>query len=288
VDANRGVAAGPLKQLTDDHGVDGVPSITPDGSTLLYVSDKTGIRDIWMRNPGSGVEQAATSFHPIGYRPAMSHNGTRVVYPTTVQGKCAVLITELGDQPKTSALHGCFNVWDWSSDGSGILVYDDGENVRTVDLLKPASGERETLLSQSSVRFFDAGFSRDDRWITFTAGLTAKNSQVYVAPLKKGRIPESDWIEVTREGGGFAAWSPDGGMVYFHSTRDGFPCVWAQKLDANKKPSGPAFAVQHFHNISLGTYLMRPNEFRITVSKDRLVLSLVKQAANLWVTTAKK
>ncbi len=30
VDANRGVATGALKQLTDDHGVDGVPSITAE------------------------------------------------------------------------------------------------------------------------------------------------------------------------------------------------------------------------------------------------------------------
>ncbi len=205
----------------------------------------------------------------------MSNNGMRVVYPTTVLDKCAVLITELGDRPKTSAVKGCFNVWDWSSDGSDMLVYDGGENVQAVDLLRPSSGERETLLSHSSVRFFDAGFSRDDRWIAFTAGLTAKNAQVYVAPFKKGRIPESDWIEVTREGGGFAAWSPDGGLVYFHSTRDGFPCIWAQKLDANKKPSGPAFAVQHVHTNSLGTSLMRPHAFDLTVSTHRLILSLV-------------
>jgi len=35
-----------------------------------------------------------------------------------------------------------------------------------------------------------------------------------------------------------ANWSPDGKLVYFISTRDGFRCVWAQRLDAAGKPAG--------------------------------------------------
>jgi len=43
-------------------------------------------------------------------------------------------------------------------------------------------------------------------------------------------------------------WSPDGNLLYFISERDGFVCLWAQRLDpATKHPQGAAFPIRHFH-----------------------------------------
>ena len=285
VTANSGLVTGPLRQITDDHAVDQEPSITPDGTKLLYVSDKTGIRDIWIRNPKTGVEEPVTAYNPVGNRPVLALEGARIAYPTNVNGGCAVQVKNLGPSATTSTLKGCFNIWDWSHDGSNMLIYTPGDSVRSVDLFKLGPEIRLPVLTHRRLRFFDAAFSPDGRWLAFTAGVSPTNAQVYAAKFREAPIPESEWTAITTDGGGFSAWSPDGGLLYFHSNRDGFPCIWAQKLDSANRPSGPAVAVKHFHSISLGTYLMRPTDFRMSVSNDQLVLNLIKQSANLWVTT---
>jgi hypothetical protein len=44
-------------------------------------------------------------------------------------------------------------------------------------------------------------------------------------------------------------WSPNGNLLYFVSERDGFRCIWAQRLDpGSKRPVGALFAVYHSHS----------------------------------------
>jgi Tol biopolymer transport system component len=284
VDANRGTPAGKPQQITGG-GINQVPSITADGTKLAYVSNKTGVRDIWLRDSATGAEKALTRFARIGTRPALSLDGTRLVYPaTTADGACSVVLTELGREFRASTLQGCFNIWGWSSDGLNLAIYNPIEDVRSVDLFNLAAGQRRPLLTHRSYRFFDVAFAPHGGWITFTAGPSGPGSQIYVAPFRRGAVLESEWIPITGEGGSFSAWSPDGGVLYFRSNRDGFQCIWSQKLDAAKRPAGNPVAVQHFHSISFGTYMVNPSDFHMSVAKDRLALNLAKGTANLWVT----
>jgi hypothetical protein len=47
--------------------------------------------------------------------------------------------------------------------------------------------------------------------------------------------------------------SSDNNTLYFISNRDGFYCLWAQRLDSStKKARGDAFAIEHFHHAQAG------------------------------------
>ena len=75
-----------------------------------------------------------------------------------------------------------------------------------------------------------------------------------VAPFRgAAEIPESQWIPVN--GSAYdrqPRWSPDGNLIYFHSNRDGFQCLWWQRLDpVTKRPAGAAFNVYHIHSARL-------------------------------------
>jgi Tol biopolymer transport system component len=288
VDANRGISTGELRQITNG-GVNQVPSITADGAKLAYVSNKSGLRDIWVRYPDTSQEESITRFAQVGDRPAISFDGKRLAYPSVAgNGQCSVLVADLERENKISTLPGCFNIWGWSPDGSSLAIYAPKESIRSVDIFRIGAGERRPLLSHSSYSFFDAAFSPDGAWLTFTSGPSAVSSQVYVAPFHGAAIRESEWIPITGEGGHLSAWSPDSSVLYFHSSRDGFQCIWSQKLGPGKRPVGSAQAVQHFHSVAFGTYLMNPRDFHMSVSRDRLVLNLVKETANLWVTAKSK
>jgi hypothetical protein len=116
--------------------------------------------------------------------------------------------------------------------------------------------------------------------------------QIFVAPFRGAVfIPQSDWILVVdsqtldRQ----AAWSADGSALYFHSERDGFRCIGAQRLDPEiKQPSGPPFPVQHFpHSVqpSMTAAILDPGWISISAVPGLIVFSLGEMTGNIWMTT---
>jgi hypothetical protein len=112
--------------------------------------------------------------------------------------------------------------------------------------------------------------------------------QIFVARLQNWTAAgENDWIPIT-DGSGLdrnSVWSPDGNLLYFLSERDGFRCFWAQRLEpASKRPLGPAFAVQHFHQARRS--LMAFNEvveIGLSVARDKIVFSMPEYTGNVWM-----
>jgi Tol biopolymer transport system component len=179
---------------------------------------------------------------------------------------------------------GCFNIWDWSPDGSSLLIFDPSEAVVSAQLFKLESGQRQPLISHPNSSVFDANFSRDGKWIAFSAGSTLSESEVFIAPFHGAAIRQADWIPISRGPGSLSAWSADGGTLFYHSDRDGFHCIWAQELNSAKHPVGDPYAIQHLHSVAFGMYIIRPNDFHMSATKDHLVFNLTKETANLWLT----
>jgi hypothetical protein len=115
-------------------------------------------------------------------------------------------------------------------------------------------GSGESRQVTGKLGLFEIRASPDYRWVsfsklapdggTFRAFIAGSPFDAAVFP------PEHDWIAVTpaEEIAQKAAWSADGAVLYFVSVRDGFTCLWAQRLDRNTKlPLEPAFAVYHSH-----------------------------------------
>lgn len=54
-------------------------------------------------------------------------------------------------------------------------------------------------------------------------------------------VPREGWIQASEGGLGFqrqGCWAPDANLVYFLSDRDGFRCIWAQRLEPGAKRPG--------------------------------------------------
>jgi hypothetical protein len=91
------------------------------------------------------------------------------------------------------------------------------------------------------------------------------------------RVGEPDvWTDKPR-------WSPDGNLLYFTSERDGFHCIWAQRLDAStKRPAAPPVEIFHFHNARLSTANIGYAQLEISVAADKIVLNLGELTGNIW------
>ena len=74
----------------------------------------------------------------------------------------------------------------------------------------------------------------------------------------------------------------DGRVVYFVSQRDGFRCLWAQRVEGlSKRPRGDPFPVYHVHQSGIPG--PRRQVFMYDVSQSRMVLDMDQQVSNIWL-----
>ena len=143
---------------------------------------------------------------------------------------------------------GCIRATDWSLDEKKILVF--GGDPYQIKILDIASGAQTPLVNHPKYPLLYGRFSPDNRWISFTARVQPGHGRIAVAPLDGTRpVAESAWIPIADVASDdYANWSPDGKSLYFTSGRDGYSCLWAQRIDVeSRRPLGEAFAIQHFH-----------------------------------------
>ena len=154
-----------------------------------------------------------------------------------------------------------------------------------------ASGKSVELVRAGEPRklyLFAARFSPDEQWVAFHSRPDPTTRQIFVAPFRNGVVPDrKGWIAVTdgKQMDREPFWSPDGNLLYFISERDGFRCIWAQRLDpATKKPAGPAFVVRDFHTAwrSLSAVSGGVGQIGLSILPDRMIFALGELTGNLW------
>ena len=282
--ANQAKALGDVQAVTDNRVTAQLPAFSADGSKMIYLSTKSGVRDVWVSDPNGKADESVTAYRDIGYRPLLSPDGKRVVFPVFENKRCMVMMQSLASPGQVNILKGCFSLWDWSPDGSSLLTFRSGL-AKSVELMKISTGERQTVLSHPSSNLYEARLSPDGRWIAFAAGATNSRGRVFIAPVRSSPPPEREWIAVEPEGSGDPAWSPDGNVLYFRSKRDGYHCIWARKLGPGKTPSGEPIGILHLHSAGLGISYLKSTELGVAVTKDRLTLNLGRTTGSLWTMT---
>ncbi len=105
-------------QITFSSGLDGFPSLSPDGKSVAYSSNQNGSFEIYIKqlSPG-GSELQLTNDHQHNLHPAWSPDGQRIAYYSRNRGGIWVVST-LGGSPKQLTEFGARPAW--SADGSMI------------------------------------------------------------------------------------------------------------------------------------------------------------------------
>ncbi len=284
LDANRGRASSGWERLTQDQAMDRSPAFSADGTRLVYISERSGPRDVWVRDLGTGRENAVTA-NQVAERPVPNPDGTKVLYVANRSSRPEVFLTPVSFGGFPGAPHriveNC-DLWDWSADESKVLC--GNEDISRLDLADLASGRRTVLLERKGHVLARGRFSPDQRRFAVHARLGGR-SKILVAPLKES-LTAADWIDFTSGDSmdAFATWSPDGRLLYFLSNRDGALCVWACRLDpATARPEGEPFPVRHFHETRRSLANMQVTSFNMSIARDRLVLNLAETTGNIWV-----
>jgi serine/threonine protein kinase/Tol biopolymer transport system component len=295
IQANRGRVTGEAQRLTQDAARDYCPSVSADGKTLVFLSKRSENTDIWKKDLESGKETALSATPSNEQYPVISDDGTKVAYVIDESQMTAIYVLSINRGVSEKIGDGWHRPADWSSDGKWILytLPPKDKSLRSrVGLLNVFTQEKFDLLQHPDWIFHSLRFSPDERWIAFHATNNPMTRRIFIAPCIKGKaVGENEWIAVT--GGADMdrepRWSPDGNLLYFISERDGFRCLWAQRLDqVRKRPRGAPFAVHHFHRSRLNNRMGDTGLIGLSVSRDKIFLSLEELTGNIWMTTEKR
>ena len=101
----------------------------------------------------------------------------------------------------------------------------------------------------------------------------------FIARLRDGAAaPVPEWLPSRG-----THWSPDGNRMYGFDGRDGYPCIWSQRLDpATKRLAGEPEAVCHIHG-SRRSPDNAAGRVGLSVAGDKLVFTMGELTGNIWM-----
>lgn len=139
------VSGANVTRLTNSAGADQRPSLSPDGTKIIFVSLRTGVSRLWlMGSDGSNPSEFATGsdeFTPET-SPKFSPDGTEFLYSSSGTGISQIFTIPTAGGAPTQVTHEANGAFDgaWSSDGKSIF-YVDGSDRTKVHKIVIASGD---------------------------------------------------------------------------------------------------------------------------------------------------
>jgi Tol biopolymer transport system component/DNA-binding winged helix-turn-helix (wHTH) protein len=282
-----GRAAGPLDRLTATSAAQLWPAASHDGRRVVFFTEKPAPGALWMRDLETAREALLFAWKsPVVS--ALAADGSRVAFVDDTEGKRVIYaaLTSGGVPEKLCVDCDPWHVQDWSKDGTRLL-YVAGRPP-AIFVLDLRSGTKQLVVRRPHF-LWQARFSPDDRWISMLEAFHSEGrTRLWIAPYKNGAPPpDGDWLPITsgESWDDVPRWSTDGNLIYFTSLRDGFHCLWAQRLaPETKQPTGPAFPVHHLHSARLSINNMGFTSLGFTVSRNRLFINLGELSGNIWTT----
>ena len=184
-------------QITSWAGFDCYPTLSPDGNSLAYSSDRSGSFEIYVKQlTAGGREVQLTADKSENFEPAWSPDGKWIAYASKHRGGIWI-VPSLGGTARQLTETGSYPAW--SHDGSQIVFQSGGVSG---DLAAIASG---ALLP----------------------------STIWTIPVQGGTATQITKVGQPAGGHGSASWSPDGKQIVFGSYDPERTDLWLISTDGS-------------------------------------------------------
>ncbi len=260
------------------------PCLSPEGRRLVVsrTDPQTGTLDVWMMDLTREVPSRFT-FHPLDEgTPLWSPDGTEILFFSNRDGgpnlhkKAAsgaaaedvVLSSNVSKYPTS-----------WSRDGK-YIIYANWDPKPKWDLwilpLQPQSKPFPYL--QTDFDTFQAQFSPDSRWISYTSN-ESNRYQIYVQPFQGKAASGSKW-PISTEGGSQASWRQDGRELYYIAA-DRKLMVVEIKPGATFDPGAPRALFQ----TQVPGLVDARNHYVASTDGQRFLINTITQESASWPVT---
>lgn len=233
-------------RITTDPGDDRFPDWSPDGTQIVFHSDRDGNKDLFVIPATGGAETRITSDSGWDARPAWSPDGSLIAFESDRNVDSAgpgYPLCELFVVPATGGTVTQITDWfrynerpHWSPDGSELVYATDYPSAGGLELAPdvgilhgadlwriPSTGGTPVQITTNPGYENDAEWSPDGSTIAFSADY-AGNWDIWTIPVSGGVATQ---ITFDPEKDQDPSWSPDGGSIAFWSLRSGNADIWA-------------------------------------------------------------
>ena len=300
VETNTARVTGNLHRITQEARHLIRPDISLDGRILVYAEEgrKGAVR---LRHLEDGKETNALDSDQNRYSPALTSDGSRVLYTAGIDlrrpevrspGDFSIHTISASGGVPTTICEACgpeFPYTAYSPTGDRV-AYSFRDAVMQVDVStgspkRITARERPVTQTGGSAAVLDMRYSPDGRWLAFHAA-RVEGRAIFLVDVTRTDGRDAEWIPATTEpatSDSRVAWSPDGNLLYFVSDRDGFRCLWAQRLASEtKRPGDRPIAVYHFHETAR-RISHNAGRVGVAVARDKIVLALEELRGNVWM-----
>jgi len=218
-------------QLTSEPGIELFPSLSPDGTSMVYSKRTGGSWSVYFRRVGGENPIKLTKDNDTNdQQPSLSPNGELIAFRSERQGGGIFIMGATGESVRRVTDAG-FNP-AWSPDGKEIVFATES----VVDSPQ-TRGVRSVLWVANLVSAQKRRLNIDDgvqpQWsphgyrIAYWKQQDGQRDISTVAANGEGAVPVTndsavDWSPV---------WSPDGNYLYFSSDRGGSMNIWRVRID---------------------------------------------------------
>ncbi|MGG1659858.1 S9 family peptidase [Brevibacillus sp. NRS-1366] len=200
-----------LTSLTTGAVRDTFPRWSPDGSTISFVSNRSGTAQIWLLDAKGGEARQLTRCKSGVSNPIWSPDGTHIVF-SSMLSPCESFTDVEGENKKEDHKVIMVNKMKYKSDDHGY-IYD---KCRQLAVVHVETGEI-TALSDGQYNHTVGAWSPDGKWLAVTANRAENPDRqhsidVFLIPVSGG-----EWKKVTQSKGTFffPSWSSDGKKLAF-------------------------------------------------------------------------
>ena len=282
LEAESGKVLGPPRRVTEGSGPHGRASLSADGRTLVFLETRARPMVVVKDLDSGRVSDLGLEGR---FGPVVSPDGTRVAYPGA--DSAGYVVPTRGGEPR-KICDQCL-VGDWTRDSRRVTTVQGPGSGAVLRLVDTGSGDGHDLILAAGGVVNRPHLSPDDRWLAFRLTDPSQKSRVLVAPFRPGSPPaKAEWVPVTPLESDVrpCGWAPSGRVLYLLSSRDGFRCLYAQRIDAaTGRPEGPAILVRHLHNIrgpeGGGASIVSTGAGN-AVAKNQLLLDYPVNTVNIW------
>jgi TolB protein len=220
------------RRLTNRSANDYYPAFSRDGTRIVYVSNQTGLFEIYLRYPALNDEQQISDGFGSLSAPDISSDGKSVVFAAKFAGGNSSIWTMNIDGSQSHPLTD--SQWSeidpsWSPDGQQIAFAGSrGGYVELFTMNADGSDIRQVTRGVQGIGG-RSSWSPDGRWLAFYAGPRG-DRDIYLVDIASGAS-----LRLTYGGNNTApSFSPDGAWLAFSSSRDGDHEIYVMRVDGSQ------------------------------------------------------